>query len=141
VPVLVGGGGERRTLRLAAQYADAANVFGDAARVRHKAEVLRAHCRELDRDPADVEMTHLSTVLVGADDHDVAALVEAGRPRRRSAAWYAAAVNAGTVADQVGRFRELAEAGAAEVMVRLPGLGDPESPALELMGEVIRAFR
>lgn len=60
VPLLVGGGGERCTLRLAARYADAANVFGDASTVRHKAEVLREHCRDADRDPSEVAMTHLS---------------------------------------------------------------------------------
>jgi F420-dependent oxidoreductase-like protein len=139
VPVIVGGGGERRTLRLAAQYADAANVFGDAAAVRHKASVLRAHCLDVGRDPAAVTMTHLSTTLVGADDAHVAALVEARRPRRRSAAWYTASVNAGTVEDHVGRFRELAEAGAAEVMVRLPDLEDPSS--LERFAPIISAFR
>jgi F420-dependent oxidoreductase-like protein len=139
VPIILGGGGERRTLRLAAQYADAANVFGDAATVRHKTAVLRAHCTELGRDPADVAMTHLSTALIGADDRHVAELVEARRPRRRSPASYAASINAGTVDDHVGRFRELAEAGAREVIVRLPDLAD--SSGLAQMGRVISAFR
>jgi F420-dependent oxidoreductase-like protein len=138
VRMIVGGGGEKRTLRLAAKYADAANVFGDAATVRHKTSVLQAHCRDVGRDPADVAMTHLSTTLVGADG-DLAAFVEARRPRRRSAAWYAASVNAGTVDDHVGRFRELAEAGATEVIVRLPDLDDPTS--LERFAPVIAAFR
>jgi len=94
---------------------------------------------DVGRDPADVEMTHLSTTLVGADDAHIAAFVEARRPRRRSAAWYAASVNAGTVDDHVGRFRELAEAGAAEVVVRLPDLEDPA--CLERFARVISAFR
>ena len=139
VPVVVGGGGERRTLRLAARYADAANVMGGLDVVRRKGEVLRAHCADVGRDPAEVELTHLSTVLVGRDDRHVAELVEARRPRRRSAETYAASVNAGTVADHVGRFRELAEAGVAEVMVRLPDLADPSS--LDRMAEVVGAFR
>jgi F420-dependent oxidoreductase-like protein len=139
VRMIVGGGGEARTLRLAAQYADAANVFGDAAAVRHKTAVLHKHCQEVGRDPADVVMTHLSTTLVGADDAHIAAFVEARRPRRHSGARFAASVNAGTVDDHVGRFRELAEAGAAEVIVRLPDLDDPTS--LERFARVISAFR
>jgi len=139
VPIIVGGGGERRTLRLAARYADAANVLGDAATVRRKAAVLRSHCEQAGRDPARVALTHLSTALVGADDAHVAELVERLRPRRQDPARYAAAVNAGTIEDHVGRFRELAEAGAAEVMVRLPGLVTTEP--LERMAKVIAAFR
>jgi F420-dependent oxidoreductase-like protein len=139
VPVVVGGGGERRTLRLAARYADAANVMGSLDVVRRKADVLRAHCAEVGRDPGAVELTHLTRALVGRDDAHVAQLVEAFRPRRRSAESYAAEIHAGTVADQVGRFRELAEAGVAEVMVRLPDLADVT--AVERMGEVISAFR
>jgi F420-dependent oxidoreductase-like protein len=139
VPLLVGGGGERRTLRLAARYADAANVRGDLATVRHKAEVLRRHCRDAGRDPAEVTLTHLSTALVGSDDRHVAELVAARRPRNLAAAAFAAALNAGTVDDHIGRFRELAEAGVGEVMVRLPDLADPG--ALTRMAKVIAAFR
>ena len=139
VPIVVGGGGERRTLRLAARYADAANVLGNAATLRHKAAVLRAHCEDAGREPAQVALTHLSTALIGDGDRHVAELVDRLRPRRRDPSSYAAAVNAGTVTDHVGRFRELAEAGAREVMVRLPDLDGPA--ALERMAKVISAFR
>jgi alkanesulfonate monooxygenase SsuD/methylene tetrahydromethanopterin reductase-like flavin-dependent oxidoreductase (luciferase family) len=136
VPIVLGGGGERRTLRLAARYADAANVLGDLDTVRRKRDVLRAHCAEAGRE---VELTHLSTALIGADDREVAALVERLRPRRADPAAYAAAVHAGTVADHVGRCRELAEAGVAEVMIRLPDLTD--AAPLERAAAVIAAFR
>jgi alkanesulfonate monooxygenase SsuD/methylene tetrahydromethanopterin reductase-like flavin-dependent oxidoreductase (luciferase family) len=139
VPLIVGGSGERRTLRLAARLADAANVFGDLATVRRKAEVLRAHCAEVGRDPDQVDLTHLSTVLVGDDDAQVARLVEQHRPRRRSAESYAAGVHAGTVDDHAERFTELAGAGVAEVMVRLVDVADPT--ALARMGRVIAALR
>jgi F420-dependent oxidoreductase-like protein len=139
VPMLVGGGGERRTLRLAAQYADACNVMGDIDTVSRKVAVLRAHCRDVGRDPADVAVTHLSTALVGVTDSDVASAVERLRPRRQPAARYAAAVHAGTVPDHVGRFRRLADAGVSEVMVRLPDLG--ATAPVERMAAVIAAFR
>jgi F420-dependent oxidoreductase-like protein len=139
VPIVVGGGGERRTLRLAAQFADAANVFGDAATVRHKADVLRMHCVDVGRDPAEVEVTHLSTALVGADDRQLAQLIERLRPPRQDPSRYAASVNAGTIDDHIGRFRELAEAGVQEVMIRLPDLTN--SDPLERIAKVISAFR
>jgi alkanesulfonate monooxygenase SsuD/methylene tetrahydromethanopterin reductase-like flavin-dependent oxidoreductase (luciferase family)/predicted kinase len=139
VPIVVGGGGEQHTLRLAAQYADAANVLGDAATVRHKASVLRRHCRDLGRDPADVEVTQLSTALIGSDDSHVRDLVERLRPPRQAAARYAEAINAGTIEDHIGRFREIAEAGASEVVVRLPDLSDPAP--IERLAKVVAAFR
>ena len=89
--------------------------------------------------PGVVELTHLSTTLVGSDDRELAASIERLRPRRQSAADYAAAVNAGTVEDHIARFRHLAEAGVAEVMIRLPDLTDAEP--LARMGHVISAFR
>ncbi|MDP3710862.1 MAG: LLM class F420-dependent oxidoreductase [Mycobacteriales bacterium] len=56
--VLVGGSGERKTLRLVAQYADACNLFAtDIAEVAHKLEVLDRHCADVGRDPAEVERT------------------------------------------------------------------------------------
>ena len=63
--LLIGGGGERKTLRLVAQYADACNIIGDAAVVKHKVDVLHRHCTEVGRDPATIEVTALMTI---ADD-------------------------------------------------------------------------
>jgi len=58
--ILVGGSGERKTLRLVARYADACNLFAtDPAEVAHKLEVLERHCAEADRDPADIQRTIL----------------------------------------------------------------------------------
>ena len=137
LPLLVGGSGPR-TLRLAARYADAANVFGDATKVRQKADYLRAESARLNR-PA-IAVTHLSTTLVGKDHQHVDDLVNRLRPRNQDPARYAASVNAGTITDQIGRYRELAEAGATEVMLSLPNLDDDLTP-LDTIGEVISAFR
>lgn len=57
IPVLVGGGGERRTLRIAARHADICNLSGDAQTVRHKLEVLEAHCHAVGRDPTELTRT------------------------------------------------------------------------------------
>lgn len=57
IPILVGGGGERRTLDIAARYADACNVMGDAATARHKFDVLERHCQRIGRDPAQITKT------------------------------------------------------------------------------------
>lgn len=57
-PLLIGGGGEKKTLRLVAQYADATNLFGgDIAAISHKLGVLRAHCDDLGRDYDSIEKT------------------------------------------------------------------------------------
>ncbi|WP_232828423.1 LLM class flavin-dependent oxidoreductase [Kribbella monticola] len=134
LPILVGGSGER-TLRLAARYADAVNVFGDAGQVRRRAEYLKKH--SVDREPPT--LTHLSTALVGKGNQHVSELVERLRPRNQDPARYAATVNAGTVADHIDRFRHLAEAGAAEVMISLPDLDDDLTP-IDTLAEVIAAF-
>ena len=139
VPILVGGNGERRTLRLVAQYADACNIIGDAEVVARKLAVLDAHCDTLGRDRDAIEVTQLSTTLVGRDATELASLVDAGRPRRWSAERYAASVNAGTVLDQIGRFRALADVGVDTAIVSLPDLGD--TAPIERFAAVIAAFR
>ena len=61
-PIMVGGGGERKTLRLAAKYADAVSVFGDADTARHKYQVLRNWCEVEGRPYEAIERTTLQTV-------------------------------------------------------------------------------
>ena len=138
VPILVGGSGERRTLRLVAQHADACNLFGDPATVRHKVDVLHRHCADVGRDPSTVRVTHLSTALVGRTRAEVDAAVAAAKPKRATPEAYAAAVNAGTVVDQVGRFRALADAGVQTAIVNLADLADTDQ--VERFADVIAAF-
>jgi alkanesulfonate monooxygenase SsuD/methylene tetrahydromethanopterin reductase-like flavin-dependent oxidoreductase (luciferase family) len=121
IPILVGGGGERTTLRLVARYADACNLFGDAATVRHKVDVLRRHCADVGRDPSEVAVTQLSSALV---TNDPAAPVHGNTV-------------AGTVEDHVGRYRELAEAGVRTAIVRLAPL---DEAAIARFAPVIAAF-
>lgn len=75
IPVLIGGGGEKVTLKLTARHADMWNSFGPPEKYRHKNEVLNSWCRELGRDPAAIERT----VSVDEEDLDnLDAFVEAG---------------------------------------------------------------
>jgi F420-dependent oxidoreductase-like protein len=65
--ILIGGGGERKTLRIVAKYADVCNFIGDALVVAHKVGVLRQHCDEVGRDPSQIEVTALIMVPDDAD--------------------------------------------------------------------------
>ena len=78
-PILVGGGGEKVLLRLVARYADACNFTDsfDPAFYRHKLDVLRRHCVEMERDYDAIEKTASFTVGAG-DEVDFAALAAAG---------------------------------------------------------------
>ncbi len=66
--LLIGGGGEQRTLRIVARYADACNVGGGFENVKHKDEVLRRHCAEVGRDESEIERTVGMGVCVIRDD-------------------------------------------------------------------------
>jgi F420-dependent oxidoreductase-like protein len=125
IPILVGGSGEKRTLKLVAAYADACNLIGDAGTVRGKLEVLRRHCAAVGRDPAQIRVTHLGSARIGDDPV----------PGRPSAAGAAAVT--GSVEEQVGRYRELAEAGVQTAVVRL---ADLDEAAVERFAPVVRAF-
>ena len=75
--ILIGGSGEKKTLRLVAQYADACNIFGGADEIAHKVDVLRRHCSDIGRDPNEIEVTAMYRDLApGASVDDVVAGAE-----------------------------------------------------------------
>ncbi len=75
--ILVGGSGERKTLRLVAQYADACHInASDMAAAQHKLEVLRQHCADLGRDEAEVEKTCGVRMTVAADGSNVQEVID-----------------------------------------------------------------
>ena len=57
IPVLIGGGGEKKTLRLVAKHADIWHSFGDAETIERKTGILRQHCSDVGRDPAEIELS------------------------------------------------------------------------------------
>jgi alkanesulfonate monooxygenase SsuD/methylene tetrahydromethanopterin reductase-like flavin-dependent oxidoreductase (luciferase family)/predicted kinase len=125
IPVIVGGAGERRTLAIAARLGDGCNLPSDAGPLDRKLAVLRQHCLEAGRDPAQVEITVLDIPVIGRDREHVASLVEKLRGNA-SAAAFAGRHHAGTADDHIGRYRLLAERGVRTVFVSLPGLTGPE---------------
>ena len=75
IPVLVGGGGERKTLRYTAEYATIWHGFGDAATIARKSRILDEHCADVGRDPTEIER---STGVQQPPERAADALVEAG---------------------------------------------------------------
>ncbi|HEX5427311.1 MAG TPA: LLM class F420-dependent oxidoreductase [Pedococcus sp.] len=74
-PILIGGAGERKTLRLVAQYADACNIF-DTPELAHKLQVLREHCERLGRDYDEIEKTAQLRFDLGANGERVEETIE-----------------------------------------------------------------
>jgi len=112
IPIMIGGGGEQKTLRLVAQYADATNVFGNPERIRHKYAVLREHCGRLGRRYDEIERSTLQSVDLERE----------------------------SPAQIIERFGLLGEAGAQHVIFNLHKVSDPAT--LERVGaEVLPQLR
>jgi F420-dependent oxidoreductase-like protein len=103
--ILIGGTGEKKTLRLVAKYADACNLFelGDEAAFRHKLEVLQRHCENEGRDYAEIERTTLGTLRLSRDG----------------------AEGTQSLDQAVDRFGRLAELGVDQAIVNSPQVSDP----------------
>lgn len=118
IPIMVGGGGEKRTLRLVAQYADQCNVAGDLETVRHKIEVLRNHCADVGRDPAEVTTTRLGALFLVESSAQTAETREmvvglAGEE-------FAAACTIGSDDEVVEQVAALLDAGVQEPIFNMP---------------------
>ncbi len=110
-PIMVGGSGEKVTLRLVAQYADACNLFayGGPDVIRQKLDVLRGHCEDVGRDYEEIERTALSTVNLAPDGM--------------------------TAEEVIGMCRTLNEAGIDHLILNMPNVH--EIRPLETFGEEI----
>ena len=133
--MVVGGSGERRTLRLVARYADGCNLFGEPEVVARKVAVLTRHCDESVVMSTEIDVSHLSTVLIGRDRDAVPRTIERLRPKRMGAERFARDMNAGTVADHYERAMRLVDAGATTLIVRLVDVA--EAGAVGRLGDLI----
>ena len=136
IPILVGGGGEQRTLRLVARYADACNLFGDPATVRHKLDVLERHCAEVGRDPAEITRTRLGTLILRPTEEEAGhAAAEAASARGMTREQLRAMATIGgpdTVAEELGAY---ADAGVEGFIFNMPGAHD--LALIRLAGETL----
>jgi F420-dependent oxidoreductase-like protein len=113
-PILIGGGGEQKTLRMVAQYADACNLFEQGAEgIQHKLDVLRGHCERLRRPYEQIEKTTLGTLRLARDG----------------------ASGTLTPAAAVERFARLSAMGIDHALVSLPNVSDPA--VFDLLGSEV----
>ena len=125
IPIIVGGGGEKRTLAIAARLGDGCNLSSDLSTLDRKLAIFRQYCLQAGRDPAQAEVTVLDIPVIGRDREHAASIVERLRGRATAAA-FAERHHAGTADEHVGRYRLLADRGVSTVFVSLPHLTDPE---------------
>jgi F420-dependent oxidoreductase-like protein len=130
IPIVVGGSGERKTLRLVAQYADGCNVFGDPERAKHLMEVLAGHCEDVGRDPAEITKTRLGTLAIAPTHEEAMAKVDVlrqgGMPEERLKMVLMAG-DPDTVAEQAAAF---IDAGIEGLTMTIPDVHDLEAVAL-----------
>jgi len=122
-PVMIAGGGEQLTLRAVARLADACNVGGDPATVRHKLAVLRRHCDAVQRDYDTIEKTGIISLLIARDGAAVAAkrqLLSARGPLRGFV---------GTVSEAIDLIGQYQDAGV-QLLINSDYRNDPETHEL-----------
>ena len=116
--IMIGGGGEKRTLRLVAQYADKCNVTGDIATLTRKIGVLRRHCAEVGRDPAEVSVTWMTPLILTTSDANTAEvrqMLAAASPAEQTAGF-----TVGQPHEIPGLVAGHIDAGADEVIFSFP---------------------
>ena len=117
LPLMIGGGGEKVTLRIAAKHADEWNVWGTVETLRHKMSVLDAHCEDVGRDPAAIERSAVALLFLSEDE----AFLD--KVRSRPPGMPSNVGNAERMREVVAEY---AEAGVDELIVPAFNLGGKE---------------
>jgi alkanesulfonate monooxygenase SsuD/methylene tetrahydromethanopterin reductase-like flavin-dependent oxidoreductase (luciferase family) len=134
--ILIGGGGEKKTLRLVAQYADMWNGFGDPETIRHKIAVLADHCEDVGRDPTEITKTRLGTLFVATTEGEVVGRREEFKARRGIDDSMLAATFICGLADEVGgAVQAFIDAGLDGLIFNMPPGSTPEE--VERAGRVL----
>ncbi len=84
LPIMIGGSGEKKTLRTVARYADLWNAMGPVEVMRHKIEVLRRHCEDVGRDPSQIEFTLGIKATIRDTEAEADAVYRAAMERNRT---------------------------------------------------------
>jgi F420-dependent oxidoreductase-like protein len=137
-PILVGGSGEKRTLKIVAKYADACNLFGSAETVKKKLDILKAHCKSVNRDYNSILKTKLGVVVIDNDGRKAKKRVQQAFIGMPEAQLREFAIF-GTPEEVLKEIREFEDAGIQYLIVDLEPQREIE--ALEVFAdEIIKKF-
>jgi F420-dependent oxidoreductase-like protein len=135
IPIMIGGSGERKTLRMVAQYADASNFFGDPDRIRHLIGVLEGHCERLGRDPAEITKTRLGTVIIADTQQEADRRLEVLRERSGIPPERLAIMLVGDPDTVAEKASELLDAGLDALIFNSPHVHELET--VQMLGETL----
>ncbi|HVB22460.1 MAG TPA: LLM class F420-dependent oxidoreductase [Ktedonobacteraceae bacterium] len=125
IPLLIGGGGEKVTLKLVAQYGDACNVGGDIETITHKFAVIKQHCEAVGRNYEDIHRTSSTACIMGESEE--AALSQLRPFERQMIEMQRRASLIGTPAAVRQRLNDYEEAGVQELILTFPNITKLES--------------
>ena len=124
-PILIGGSGEKMTLKVVANHANACNLFGGSEVIKHKLNVLRAHCEKIGRDYGEILKTKLGGVVISRTDKEAYSKLQKVRPTHISLEQYRQQVIWGSPDRCVDEVQKLIDAGIEYLIVNFPGPYDP----------------
>jgi F420-dependent oxidoreductase-like protein len=116
--IMVGGSGEKRTLRLVAQYADMCNIFGSPDTIRQKLDVLHRHCADVGRDPAEITTSRLGSLFLSSSPEE--AEQTQGFLRDAAGADFEERFTVGDAPAVLDQVSALVDAGLDELIFNLP---------------------
>jgi F420-dependent oxidoreductase-like protein len=135
-PLWISGGGEKRTLRIVAQYGDFANFGDNIEEFRHKSRVLAGHCEAVDRPYEEIGRTIHRMSVIGRDDADLRRKLDIAATRRScTPEEFADEHFAATVPQAVEEMGEFIDEGCAEMILYFYDMGDADS--LELFASEV----
>ncbi|WP_022882456.1 LLM class F420-dependent oxidoreductase [Gryllotalpicola ginsengisoli] len=131
IPIMLGGQGERKTFRLAARFADHMNIIAPLDELPRKVQVLRQRCEEIDRDPATLKTSYLTSVVLVETQTEADAILERMPEERRARAFVGTAE---VIADRIRN--EILGAGVDGVIVNAP-LNGHEPGVVTRLGQTL----
>ena len=127
LPILIGGAGEKVTLKLVARYADMNNLGGGFEKIQAKERILLQHCEAVGRDPSEIERTATIGMVIIRDSREEAIRVQAEIYQRHGHATRSKEQPVGTVEDVAERAAPLIGLGYRHLIAGFPGPHDEES--------------
>jgi F420-dependent oxidoreductase-like protein len=124
-PILIGGTGEKKTLRFVARYGDACNITGGLDTIRRLNGVIDRHCAEVGRDPKQIRRTRLGSLFLCDDEGQAERLRRAFGANREPGPSAADNFTIGTADGVLREVRALVATGLDDVIFNVPGITDP----------------